>query len=127
MRASSEAGYLETNLAIIKDLAATKRNERSLDPPRQAHGSDRARGWPKSSSRARKQLQDLERLVQMLEEGNECKTNEASFFAGIELGGPEGHPAQDDARHRRPRPHRRGARRGGRRRASTRSAPSSIS
>jgi hypothetical protein len=35
------------------------------------------------------EYKDLERLVQMLEEGNDCETNKASFFAGVELAGPK--------------------------------------
>lgn len=87
LRASSEAGYLETNLNVVKQVAELERNGQSLillkPTVKVAHegGEVLHEGTPEYTN--------LEKLVQMLKDGNACKTNKASFFAGVALASPK--------------------------------------
>ena len=87
LAASSEAGYLETNLQVIRQVAELERSGQSLILLKPSGGLAHEGGTVLASGS--EGYQNLERLVQMLKEGNECETNKASFFAGVELAGPE--------------------------------------
>ncbi len=87
MRASSEAGYLETNLNTIKEVAETERNGKSilLLKPTAAVAHEGGHVLEEGSP----EYTNLAKLVQMLKDGNACKTNKASFFAGVNLASPK--------------------------------------
>lgn len=87
LAASSEAGYLERNLEVIRQVAELEKNGQSLILLKPSGGLAHEGGTVLESGSDG--YQNLERLVQMLKEGNECETNKASFFAGVELAGPE--------------------------------------
>jgi hypothetical protein len=84
---SSEAGYLERNLEVIRSVAELEKNGRSLILLKPT--GELAHEGGQVLEPGSQQFKDLERLVQMLKEGNECETNKASFFAGVELAGPQ--------------------------------------
>lgn len=86
LHAASEAGYLEANLDVIKSVAELEKNGKSLILLKPSGGLAHEGG--KVLETSSQEYKDLERLVTMLKEGNECETNKAGFFAGVELAGP---------------------------------------
>jgi len=87
LRASSEAGYLEANLNVIKSVAELEKNGTSLILLKPTGGIAHEGG--KVLEEGTPEYENLAQLVQMLKEGNSCKTNKASFFAGVALASPK--------------------------------------
>jgi hypothetical protein len=85
-RSSSEAGFLDANLAVLRDVASLEKDGTSillLKPTAQmAHGGGQviAKDGP--------EYQALATLVQKLGQADACATDVASFFKGVELGDP---------------------------------------
>ncbi len=86
LHASSEAGYLEANLAVIKSVAELEKGGKSLILLKPTGGIEHQGGVQLDP--ASQEYKDFEQLVTMLKEGNDCETNKAGFFAGVELAGP---------------------------------------
>lgn len=87
LHASSEAGYLEANLNVVKQVAELEKDGKSLILLKPTGGIAHEGG--KVLKEGSEQYENLAKLVQMLKEGNSCKTNKAGFFAGIALANPK--------------------------------------
>ncbi len=83
LRPTSQGGFLEDNLNMVRKIAATQRNGKSvlLD---KATGGD-SHGGGRVLEPGSQEYQQLESLVQRFDEPDECSTTQASYLAGVEL------------------------------------------
>lgn len=86
LASSAEAGYLEKNLEIVKNLAQTEKAGKSvllLKPL-----GDLEHGGGKQLEEGSEDYANLVKLVQKFDEGDSCPTNSAQFFGGAQLMSP---------------------------------------
>jgi len=87
LHSSAEAGYLEANLEVVKQIAQTEKNGESILLQKPLGKLDHGGGVqldPGSQEYA-----DLKALVDKVNSDDTCPTNSAEFFAGAQLAGPE--------------------------------------
>lgn len=80
---SAEAGYLETNFNIIKEVASFEQNGESLLLLKPSGKIAHEGG--KRFAEGDEDYTKFETFVQKLKEPPECQTNTASYFAGLEM------------------------------------------
>ncbi len=86
LRSSAEAGYLEANLEIVKGLAQTEKNGKSILLLKPL--GELEHGGAKQLDSGSEDYASLVSLVQRFEDGDSCPTNSAQFFGGAQLMSP---------------------------------------
>jgi hypothetical protein len=86
LRGASEAGYLSTNLEIVKNVASFEQNDTSLLLLKPSGQISHTGG--KLAPEGSEDYKALESLVQRFKEPEECETNVAAFYAGVQFSTP---------------------------------------
>jgi len=87
LRPSSEAGFLEANLDVLKKVASLSANDKSVLLQKPLGQLDHG-GGPVLKE-GDEDYKVLEGLVQRFQDGDSCPNTQARYLAGIELSGPD--------------------------------------